>query len=474
MTIDAVGDFPWARAQFRRVGAMIRSASLSPTGVRAAFEARGDIFTVPVEKGDYRNLSQTPGAHDREPVWSPDGGQLAWISDASGEDQLLIGDQSGLTKPKTLPLVPGSYFSNLAWSPNGKMLLASDNHLDLWAIDATTGAKTKIDSDTYSTPGRDFDAVWSPDSHWIAYSKSLNSHLRAIFVRQIGGGDGQPKRLTDALADAVSPTFDANGKYLYFLASTDFGPRTGWVEMSAVDRPVHRSIYLAILNANDPSPLLPDVGDEPTVPALPAIQAGAPAGGQAGAQPGPGAGGGRGRGAAADDTPMHIDINGIGQRILSLEVPAGDYNSLIAGPTGTVFFVSPIGEGGRGGLRLERYSLKDHAAAPFMDGVRSVSLSGDRKKLIYSAGGGANARWGVVGTDRPARAGDGARSNVAPNSRNYVDPKATSGRRCLENRGERSAISSMMRRCTAPTGRPCWRSTRRLSRQSIPALTLAT
>ena len=94
LSIDVVGDFPWARAQIRRVSTMIRDASLSPTGVRAAFEARGEIFTVPADKGDSRNLSQTPGAHDRLPVWSPDGAQLAWLSDASGEYQLMLGDQS--------------------------------------------------------------------------------------------------------------------------------------------------------------------------------------------------------------------------------------------------------------------------------------------------------------------------------------------------------------------------------------------
>src|SRR5262249_5278933 len=70
---DVVGDFPWARTQFKKVAGMIRSASLSPSGVRAVFEARGDIFTVPAEKGDSRNLTQSPGVHDREPVWSPDG-----------------------------------------------------------------------------------------------------------------------------------------------------------------------------------------------------------------------------------------------------------------------------------------------------------------------------------------------------------------------------------------------------------------
>ncbi len=107
LAIDVVGDFPWARPQFKRVASMIRDASLSPTGVRAAFEARGDIFTVPADKGDWRNLTKSPGAHDRNPVWSPDGAQLAWLSDAKGDDQLMIADQSGLSTPRAIPL-PGS------------------------------------------------------------------------------------------------------------------------------------------------------------------------------------------------------------------------------------------------------------------------------------------------------------------------------------------------------------------------------
>src|SRR5439155_11153194 len=104
LTIDVVGDFPWARAQIRRVGSMIRDAVLSPTGVRAAFEARGEIFTVPADKGEARDLTRSSGADDRSPAWSPDGAQLAWLSDASGEYQLLIGDQLGGTKPRAIAL----------------------------------------------------------------------------------------------------------------------------------------------------------------------------------------------------------------------------------------------------------------------------------------------------------------------------------------------------------------------------------
>jgi len=393
LSIDVVGDFPWARAQFKRAGNMVRDAVLSPTGVRAAFEVRGDIVTVPTDKGDFRNLTQSPAAHDRSPGWSPDGTQLAWLSDASGEYQLMIGDQSGLAKPRAIPLPAAAFYSSLAWSPNGKLIALEDNHLNLWTVDAATGRTTKIDADTYATPGRDFDATWSSDSRWIAYSKSLDSHLRAVFIYSPGAADAKPHQVTDGLADAVSPAFDASGKYLYFLASTDYGSRTGWVEMSALDRPVRRSVYLAVLSASEPSPLLPESGDEPASPAS---------------------------GKARADSAMRVDVTGINQRTLSLDIPAADYSSLTAGPAGTVFYAEPIIEGpGRGGMRLQRYQLKERSANLFLEGIRSYTLSADRKKLLYSAIAG---RWGVVATDKPAKVGDGA-INVAQ-VETWVDPHA--------------------------------------------------
>ncbi len=402
LAIDVVGDFPWARPQFKRVASMIRDASLSPTGVRAAFEARGDIFTVPADKGDWRNLTKSPGVHDRNPVWSPDGAQLAWISDEKGDDQLMIADQSGLAPPRAIALPGSGYFSELSWSPNGKTLLVDDNHLNLWMVDVGTGKATKLDADLFNTPGRSFEATWSPDSRWIAYTKSLESHMRAVFVRALA--EPQPHQLTDALADATSPSFDASGKYLYFLASTDYGPRSGWVEMSAVDRPSRRSVYLAVLSASEASPLLPEAGDEPV----------------GGSAPSP---------RAKPDSVLRIDFANIGQRILSLDVPASDYGELAAGPAGTIFYSETVTEGsGRATTRLQRYQLRSAVgpagvagASTYLEGIRSFTLSADRKKLLYSAGLGAGARWGIVATERPAKVGDGA-INVAV-LESWIDPR---------------------------------------------------
>src|SRR5262249_24858451 len=181
-SIEATGDLPWTRPQFKKVSSAIRESALSPTGVRVAFEARGEIFTVPTEKGDYRNLTQSPGTHDRSPVWAPDGSQLAWLSDSGGEYQLMIGDPAGMAKPRSIALPSTAFFSAPAWSPYSKHLLLQDNHLILWNFELASGKAEKIETDLYADPGRQFDASWSPDSRWVIYSKSLPSHLRAVFI----------------------------------------------------------------------------------------------------------------------------------------------------------------------------------------------------------------------------------------------------------------------------------------------------
>ncbi|MES2180313.1 MAG: PDZ domain-containing protein [Gemmatimonadota bacterium] len=399
LSVNVVGEFPWAQPQFKKVAALIRDAALSPTGVRVAFEARGDIYSVPAEKGDWRALTRSSGANEHSPAWSPDGREVAWLSDSGGTHTLMIGDQLGTTKPKSIAL-PGNgaaYFTELHWAPTGKQLTVLDNHLTLWLVDPATAKTTRIDSDLFETPGRTIDASWSPDSRWVTYSKSLESHLRAVFAYSIA--EGKSYQVTDGLADASSPTFDAGGKYLYFLASTDYGPRTSWLEMSSVDRPVRRAIYVVVLSAADPSPLLPEMGDEGEAPAVPASGAGR---------------------ARTDTTAIRIDIPNIAQRVLSLPVPAGDYSQLGAGPAGSVLYLDPTGAASpAAGLKLMRMQLRERAPAAMLEGVRAYSVSADHKKLLYQAAGGA-PRWGVVTFDRPATVGVGLVNVAALEA--WIDP----------------------------------------------------
>jgi len=404
LTIEVSGDLPWARPQFKKVVSMIRNSALSPTGVRAAFEARGEIFTVPAEKGDYRNLTQSPGAHDRSPVWSPDGAQLAWLADGSGEYQLMIGDPLGVSAARAIALPSAAFYSSLSWSPDGTQIVLQDSHKNLWTIAVANGTATKIDTDSYPDPFRQYDATWSPDSRWVAYSKNLPSRLRAIFVYSVA--DKKAHQITDGLADSMSPAFDAGGKYLYFLASTNFGPSTGWLEMSSIDRPVRRAIYLAVLSATEPSPLLPETGDEPPPPPSRTDAPQVP--------PAP----------AARTVTVRIDFDGIGQRVLAVNVPAGDYSSLAAGAAGSFYYTEPMVPGSVGppNLRLQRYQLTGRAAAPFLEGVRSYIVSADKKKVLYQAAAGGGTSWGIVATERPAKTGDGP-INVAQLEMR-VDPRA--------------------------------------------------
>jgi tricorn protease len=414
LNIDVTGDFPWARPQMKRISSLISSATLSPTGARAAFEARGDIFTVAREDGGYRNITQSSGAHDRNPAWSPDGRQIAWLSDESGEYQLMIGDQTGASKPRAISLPTPAYFTNPIWSPNAQHLLFRDTNAQLWAVAVSTGKFTRIDSETFDDPGRGFDAAWSPDSRWVAYSKSLPSHMRAIFLYSMAAG--KTYQLTDGMADVITPAFDAGGKYLYFLASTNYALKSGWLDMSSQERLVRRSVYLAVLSAKEPSPLLPSLVDEPgrTLEAHDSTSEKAPPSiaSKAHRVPAP-------RLDTASST--RVDIDGIQQRIVALSIPPGDYGDLTAGSAGTFFFTEaplPSEQGGQS-LRLWQYRIDDRKSRTFVSGIATYMVSADTKKLLF---GTPDNHWSIVGTDEPPKEGDGALNVDAMET--LVDPRA--------------------------------------------------
>ncbi|HEY3175960.1 MAG TPA: hypothetical protein VGK94_09420 [Candidatus Polarisedimenticolia bacterium] len=259
--IEVVGDLPWTRPRWIEAGESLDGGSLSPGGARAVFEAHGEIVTVPAEKGDWRNLTQSPGAADRSPAWSPDGRSIAWFSDASGEYRLMIGDQKGADRPREIALDHPTFYYAPCWSPDSKHIAFTDTGLNLRVVDVASGSVTKVDRDSYTHPTRTIDPVWSPDSRWIAYAKRLDNQFHVISVYSLDSK--RVLTITDGLSDSVSPAWDASGKYLYFLASTDFGLNTGWVDMSSFERPVRRAVYLAVLKAGEPSPVLPESDEEP-------------------------------------------------------------------------------------------------------------------------------------------------------------------------------------------------------------------
>ena len=413
LDIAVRGDFPWLVPQWRDVTNRMSNLALSPTGKRIAAEARGEIFTIPAEKGDVRNLTRTSGAAERTPSWSPDGKTVAYFSDASGEYQLVLAPADGLGLPRTITLPDPSFYFTPAWSPDGAKFAYTDTHLNLWVLDVASGTPRKVDTDQYMVPERSMNPVWSPDSRYVAYVKRLPTQLRAIWVYD--ATTQRTRQLTDGLSDAMSPAWDASGKYLWFLASTNFALRTGWLDMTSYDRPVTRALYLAVLAANEPTPLPPESDEDPGLPR--------PAGGTGTTTVGASANAAAtGAGSSARVPTVTIDWDGLHDRILAVDVTPRDYGDLKAGPTGTVFFLESVPasgvSGGNNGATLHRYVLKDRKATPYTSGVQQYVVSMDGKKVLWRSG----TTLTLGDTDKAAPTG--ASGRVAATLRTQVDPRA--------------------------------------------------
>jgi tricorn protease len=396
LAITCRGDLPWAQPRWVNAAPWIESASLSPSGARALFSARGEIFSVPAEKGDARNLTRTPGVADRTPVWSPNGKQVAWFSDASGEYRLLIGTQEALTAPREVQLEKPTFFHTATWSPDGTYIAITDEGLNLTLVEVASGKATRVDTDTYAHPDRTFDPAWSPDSRWLAYAKRLPTQFHVIMAYSVAERRGFP--LTDGLSDAVSPSWDAGGKYLYFLASTDFGLSSGWLDLTSYDRHMRRGAYLLVLAADTPSPLLPESDEEArdTTPAVDTTK-------------------NRPRADSAKAVRVRIDRPGLSQRILALSVPVRSYTALAAGAEGVAFLSEAVEN--QPGVTLHRYDLKKRKSESFVSPVARFSLSRDGKKVLYQSGDA----WFITGTETAPKPGDG---KIAVDLQMRLDPRA--------------------------------------------------
>ena len=419
--IEIAADLTEVRPHFQNVAREIRDARISPTGVRAVMEAHGEILTAPAEKGDIRNLTNTPGVMERTPVWSPDGRSIAYFSDESGDYALHIKPQSGDGETRKIPLTAKfAYYSNPKWSPDSKHIAFDDNQLSLWDVEVAAGKVTKVDTDYVSEGGMDY--AWAPDSKWIAYAKSLPNRLRAISIYSLDSG--QSKQVTDGMSDARQPAFDRDSQYLYFTASTNYGPTASGLDMTSDEHEVTSSVYLMVLADNVASPLGPESDEE-----KPGAE-GTPATAAEGTGDSGGRGGRAGRGAnAAANTPpkpVRIDFDKLNQRIIALPIPARPYTFLATGRAGMLYIMeSAAGGGGRGqgggGATLSKYDLKARKLEKLADGVGSFDLSANGDKMLLRMGGGAGGRGGrggatatagpqyvIVSAAAPVKAGEGA------------------------------------------------------------------
>jgi tricorn protease len=403
VTVTIRGDLPELIPHLAQVlPAETQNVAVSPTGVRIVVEAHGDIFTLPVEKGDTRNLTRTPGSAERDPSWSPDGKSIAYFSDASGEYQLYIRDQDGLAPPKVIDLGPdASFFYGPHWSPDSKHIAYSDKHLHLWYVDVAGGKPVLIATGLRGSFGSSTEMSWSPDSQWIAYTRDLENQLHAVYFYSLATKTST--QITDGMSNAAHPAFDASGKFLYFTASTNNGPSDAGIDLSSLDRATSSSAYVIVLAKYGISPIPPESDDENSkktdedtkdADKKDADKAADAKKDADKSQDKDVAKGDEKKDAAKKDDvkPTVIDLPGIGNRILSLPVPARNYVDLQVGKSGVVFLAEggPVGraseDGGPPIRSLWKFTTEKRQTEEVIRGLGGFNISANGEKLFYTRG----------------------------------------------------------------------------------------
>jgi tricorn protease len=402
VNIHLAGDITDVRPSMQKVGSKIANARISPTGARAVFEARGEIFTVPAEKGNVRDLTNTSGVAERDPSWSPDGMQIAYFSDESGEYQLHLRPQSGLGTVIKIPLGdPPAFFYEPAWSPDNKKIAYTDNRLNVWCIDLEKRQPVLIDTDTFQTPFLDLSPRWSPDGKWIAYNKILRNHLRAVFVYSLDSG--KATQITDGLSDADYAQWDKNGRYLYFTASTNRGLSTSWLDMSSIGRKVTRSAYVVVLRKEDPSPIAPESDDEKPADANKKDDKD------------------KDKEKEKEPVTVRIDFDNIDQRILALPIAERDYLGLFAGKTGILYLIeaSDVTDALRDEptFTVQKFDLKSRKTEKVVEGAKAFDLSHDGEKMLFQQGD----KWFIASSGASPKPNEGLLKTDAMEMR--VDPR---------------------------------------------------
>ncbi|MEO8072574.1 MAG: PDZ domain-containing protein, partial [Acidobacteriota bacterium] len=432
--IRVAGDFAGIRPRFEKVGSRIVNAAISPTGIRAVFEARGEIISAPADKGDARNLTNTTSVMERDPAWSPDGKYIAYFSDESGEYTLHLRDQTGMGDVKKFPLGEGKtgFYSSPVWSPDSKKIAYNDNHVNLWYLDIETGKNVKVDSNTFADLEDVLEPAWSPDSRWLSYVKQLDNRLRSVYLYSL---DTQKvSQITDGLGDARFTAFDKSGKYIFFTASTDVGQSISFADLSGIDHQTSRSVYAIVLRNDTPSPIAPESDEEKILPekkdAPPVVMPSVTPSPNPSPTPAASAPEMPTEKPAETPTPTptpkkepeltRIDLDGIDQRVIAIpQIPTRNYNALYAGKAGTIYITEvPQAQSGPFGLTLSKFDLEKRKFEEVKSGINSFRISANGEKMLYSQG----PVWNLVSTTVPTRPGEGIVKTAEMEV--YVDPRA--------------------------------------------------
>ncbi len=244
-------DFSSGRDGLTDVSKNVSNYEISPDGKRALFGARGDVFTVPAKDGVTRNLTKSPGVHERNSKWSPDGKYIAYISDESGEDEIYIVAQDGSSKPKQITSGSKNYKYQILWSPDSKKIMWADRNQKLYYVDIESKKVTEV---AYSEVWEFNQYSWSPDSKWITYAYPENENITRVMVYSLIEKKSWP--VTDSWYSSGGPEFSDDGKYLYFVSNRTFNPSYGWLEWNHIYVDMAK-VYLVTLTKDTKSPFEP-------------------------------------------------------------------------------------------------------------------------------------------------------------------------------------------------------------------------
>jgi tricorn protease len=375
LTIGIAADLLELRPRYAQGNSYIRWTDISPTGSRVVFDYRGDIITLPAEKGDPRNITLTTSVHEKYPSWSPDGKSIAYFSDVSGEYTLLIKSQDGKGDPKSFSLPGTGFYAYSSWSPDSRKISFVDNGRNLYILDVESKIIKKIDSDEVYCPGafREMAGDWSSDSKWILYTKLLGTNFKEIFLYSLDQQKSYP--VTDGMSDASDPVFDPDGKYIYFFASTNAGPVVNWFDLSSQDMRMTSSIYLATLRKDILSPFEKE-SDEETVKTEKKEPENKVEKNKKAIKISPSD--------QEKDTLLKIEPDGISDRIVNIPVKEGNYSDLSVGATGELLYIiRPSDEASSSSLH--KYDMKERKESEVME-LDNYEVSSDRKKMLYRKG----------------------------------------------------------------------------------------
>ena len=353
VNITLASDNIYARTDLKDGANYVTAASLSPDGARMVVTSRGEVFNLPVEKGVTKNITRSPGAHDRDAQWSPDGTQIAYISDATGETELYLQNAAG-GEPMQFTHKNDTYIRDFKWSPDSKKIVYMDRKNRVNLLDVASGKVSLLLQDPMGVPGG---VTFSPDSEWLTYTRMGKNEINVVYVYNIAEKKEYP--VTDKWYNSSSPVFSADGKYLIFSSARDFNPTYGSLEWNHVYNNMY-GVYIALLSKDTSSPFMQKDAEVAASNATPQSGDKKPAD----------------KKEVADASLVKFDPDGITDRIVRLPLSPSYYGNFYSDGNKVYYW-------GRGGTKM--YDLASQKEESIADGA-SMDVTYDGKKALFFKG----------------------------------------------------------------------------------------